>query len=230
MPSTNFIHHQLQFERVQQAFQAKESHVLASLSELHITPEEMELLFVAFKEESILEVYVKNKNNRTFFPLRSYPIVARSGTLGPKRQNGDLQVPEGFYEIHRFNPLSKFYLSLGLDYPNKADRMQSNADDLGGDIFIHGGHQTTGCLPMSDDIMEEIYVCAVLAQHHHKTNIPIYIFPFRMTEKKFQEKRIIFPQWDSFWQNIKEGYEQFFSNFQALQIEINDQGKYLFRS
>lgn len=230
MHSTPFLQHQLQFERVQQAFQAKEAHVRALLSQLLVTPTEMQLLFVAFKEESVLEVYVKNKNEQRFQLLRSYPIVTRSGTLGPKRQNGDLQVPEGFYEIHRFNPLSKFHLSLGLNYPNTADRIKRSAHDLGGDIFIHGGSQTTGCLPMSDDIMEEIYVCAVLAQQNNPSHIPVYIFPFRMTEKNFFEKRIIFPQWTDFWQNLKEGYEQFFSNFQALQIEINDQGKYLFRS
>ena len=77
MHSPPFLQHQLQFERVQQAFQAKETHVRALLSQLLVAPTEMQLLFVAFKEESVLEVYVKNKNEQRFQLLRSYPIVTR---------------------------------------------------------------------------------------------------------------------------------------------------------
>ncbi len=31
--------------------------------------------------------------------VKTYPVCAASGELGPKREEGDLQVPEGFYEI-----------------------------------------------------------------------------------------------------------------------------------
>jgi len=41
-----------------------------------------------------------------------------SGKLGPKRQQGDMQIPEGFYHISGFNPASNFYLSLRINYPN----------------------------------------------------------------------------------------------------------------
>ena len=78
---------------------------------------------------------------------RLYPLAATSGQLGPKRHTGDCQVPEGFYEIYRFNPQSNFHLSLGLNYPNTADRALGEPAP-GSDIFIHGGAVTMGYLPV----------------------------------------------------------------------------------
>ena len=54
----------------------------------------------------------------------SYPICAGSGDLGPKRERGDGQVPEGLYEIDRFNPTSRYHLSLRVNYPNLSDRLR----------------------------------------------------------------------------------------------------------
>ena len=46
--------------------------------------------------------------NLVLFKIAEYKIVAKSGILGPKRMEGDLQVPEGFYYIDRFNPASSY--------------------------------------------------------------------------------------------------------------------------
>jgi murein L,D-transpeptidase YafK len=151
--------------------------------------------------------------------------------LGPKRRNGDRQVPEGFYHIDRFNPFSNFYLSLGINYPNPSDRKKSRAQRLGGDIFIHGSCVTIGCLPMTDDKIREIYLYAVHARNNGQTNIPVYIFPFRMTEGNFETYKQKYRQNQeliAFWTNLKTGFDKFERTKEALHISVNKDGNYDF--
>lgn len=73
--------------------------------------------------------------------IKSYPILAASGSIGPKLRESDMQVPEGVYQIESLNPNSQFHLSLRVNYPNEFDREQARIDgraQLGGDIMIHG--------------------------------------------------------------------------------------------
>lgn len=82
-----------------------------------------------------------------------------SGGPGPKRRAGDRQVPEGFYEIDGLNPNSLFHLSLRVDYPNAEDRAAATVPvkELGGDIFVHGGAASIGCVALGDDAIEEVF-------------------------------------------------------------------------
>ena len=50
----------------------------------------------AFKADRKLEVWGANSDKSTFRRLANYSILAASGKLGPKRQAGDNQVPEGW--------------------------------------------------------------------------------------------------------------------------------------
>ena len=72
----------------------------------------------------------------------------QSGTMGPKRLQGDYQVPEGFYYINEFNPNSNYHLHLGLNYPNASDKILSDSLRPGGDIYIHGSCVSIGCIPL----------------------------------------------------------------------------------
>jgi len=56
--------------------------------------------------------------------LKTYPMCRWSGQLGPKKHQGDRQVPEGFYAITpgQLNPNSHYYLSMNVGYPNAYDR------------------------------------------------------------------------------------------------------------
>ncbi|MBC7451384.1 MAG: hypothetical protein H7259_07840, partial [Cytophagales bacterium] len=65
--------------------------------------------------------WAKGKTSTQFTLTKTYSICSASGTSGPKRKQGDNQVPEGVYYIDRFNPASNFHLSLGLNYPNTSD-------------------------------------------------------------------------------------------------------------
>ena len=57
--------------------------------------------------------------------LRSYNIGLGFAPDGHKKIEGDGKTPEGRYVIDRKNPNSKFHLSIGISYPNKADRSLS---------------------------------------------------------------------------------------------------------
>ena len=67
-------------------------------------------------------------------------------------------MPEGFYQISGFNPTSNFHLSLRVDYPNASDRIRGDRHNLGGDIFIHGGARSIGCLAIGDSAIEDLFV------------------------------------------------------------------------
>ena len=55
-----------------------------------------------------------------------------SGRLGPKRREGDLQAPEGFYTIaqDQMKPDSQYYLAFNLGYPNAYDRAHGRTGDV----------------------------------------------------------------------------------------------------
>ena len=121
------------------------------------------VLLRMFKEERVLEVWVAEAPERPFVHLGDHPVCASSGGPGPKARVGDGQVPEGVYRVTALNPWSQFHLSMRLDYPNAADRARSpgvGARELGGEIFIHGGCATIGCIPIGDEAIEEVYLLA----------------------------------------------------------------------
>ena len=201
-----FWHQQLQFPRIRAA-QATAGPVIASrLHSRSIDARRLEVFFRLVKTRRELEVWARNQGAGPFELLHHYPLAATSGTLGPKRRAGDYQVPEGFYEIDRFNPQSKYHLSLGLNYPNAADRALGEPEP-GGDIFIHGGEVTVGCMPITDACIEEVYLLALTARAAGQTVIPVHIFPFALTESELA-KHAASPH-QAFWRGLMAGYAYF---------------------
>lgn len=179
------------------------------------------LFLRAFKAERILEVWSKNAETDTFTFITSYEFCASSGYSGPKRKQGDLQIPEGFYFITGFNPFSKFYLSLRINYPNDLDELLGDQDNPGGDIFIHGDCVTIGCIPITDDSIKELYITALFCTNNQK-NIPVHIFPTIMTDEKLAALNQFFNnKHASFWNNLKTGYDYFENNHTLPQIHID---------
>jgi murein L,D-transpeptidase YafK len=139
--------------------------------------------------------------------LRTYPLAATSGTLGPKRRAGDEQVPEGFYTIDRFNPQSAYHLSLGLDYPTPDDVLATGLAAPGGDIFLHGSNVTVGCLPLTDAGIEEVYLLAVAARAAGQARIAVHIFPFSLVASELSQ-RAASPH-AAFWRGLAPEYAYF---------------------
>jgi murein L,D-transpeptidase YafK len=179
----------------------------ARLQAQHLDSARLEVFFRLIKTSLALEVYARNRGEVAFRLLRSYPLAATSGRLGPKRRAGDEQVPEGFYTIDRFNPQSAFHLSLGLDYPTAGDILATGLADPGGDIFLHGSNMTVGCLPLTDAGIEEVYLLAVAARAAGQATISIHLFPFPLSESELRKHR------DSphaaFWRGLAPSYAYF---------------------
>lgn len=119
------------------------------------------IVLLGLKAEKRLELYAANAPDAPLGFVKSWPILAASGSAGPKLRQGDRQVPEGLYRIESLNPNSRFHLAARINYPNAADRARAAAEgrtDLGGDIMIHGSDASVGCLAMGDPAAEEIFV------------------------------------------------------------------------
>lgn len=106
--------------------------------------------------------------------LKTYKISLGKNPVGHKQFEGDSKTPEGIYFIDGKNPKSKYFLNLGISYPNEKDKeyaAQYNKS-AGGDIKIHGlpngfsmakplfdiyGDWTEGCIAVSNEDIAELY-------------------------------------------------------------------------
>jgi murein L,D-transpeptidase YafK len=131
-----------------------------SLENISYPPEELCLLVL--KEEKVVEVYAKSGSSE-FRLVKSYPILAASGHLGPKLREGDRQVPEGIYRVDFLNPNSLYHLSIKLNYPNEFDRLKAQNDNRfspGSNIMLHGNQVSTGCIAIGDEPIEDLFLLA----------------------------------------------------------------------
>lgn len=131
---------------------------------------------------------VVNKSQRKLFLfhndkiIRKFKVGLGFNPKSHKSKQGDGRTPEGLYFIDRKNYNSKYFLSLGISYPNTEDKKYAKSLDIdpGGDIFIHGGPRykgefgkrdwTAGCISVSDKNMKVIYSMV-------KAGTPILINP-----------------------------------------------------
>lgn len=186
----------------------------------------------SFKYDKELELWIKPTIKEPYRLLKTYKVCTQSGTMGPKRMEGDYQVPEGFYYINEFNPNSAYHLSLGLNYPNASDRILSDQSRPGGAIYVHGNCVSTGCIPIRDEQIEELYVIAsaVKAQGFQEF-IPIHIFPVKYHVKKSLEylNNLIVqsPYLAEFNKNIRQVYDYFEAKKQLPIIMVNKKGDYV---
>lgn len=188
-----------------------------------------EMFLRAFKREARLELWAR-KGTPAFRLIKTYPITAASGHPGPKRREGDRQVPEGFYEIEHFNAHSKFHLSLGLNYPNESDQLRSDPVNPGFDIYIHGGEFSVGCIAVGDEPIEEIFVCAFDTRAHGQKRIRVHIFPAVMDSPDWpqflSEWAVKKPELPAFWEELRPAYEDFERTRQVPEIGVEPGGRY----
>ena len=132
------------------------------------------------KEKRTLELFDDEKL------VKTYKVALGSTPVGDKEIEGDGKTPEGDFYIFTKNPESKFYLSIGVSYPNIEDakrgleneiiskeehdkifeainekKMPLQKTRLGGEIYIHGYGNLTdwteGCVALTNSDMKEIY-------------------------------------------------------------------------
>lgn len=227
----DFKQEQRRYVRFRTALAEKDSVMREVFAEKNVTYPPAGVFIRIFKEERAVELWAQSTSTDTFALIKTYNICSLSGKLGPKRQRGDLQIPEGFYHIDRFNPASNFYLSLGINYPNASDRILGVRGRLGGDIFIHGSCVTIGCVPITDNKIKELYLVAVEAKTQGQRQIPVHIFPKKLDDEGLNELQQRFEGNEtllSFWENLKEGFTYFEEIHQLPIIKVSGDGVYLF--
>ncbi|HUE76742.1 MAG TPA: hypothetical protein VMM83_02280 [Longimicrobiales bacterium] len=225
----SFLTQQLAFARVADARESTDDRLRQHFAEAGVDYPAPEIYLRVFKHERELELWARSDPDAAYTLVKRYPVCSLPGQLGPKRAMGDVQVPEGFYFIDDFNPRSDFHLSLRVNYPNVADRMRRRALALGGDIFIHGGCATVGCVPIEDRNIEEVYWAAVQATDAGQRLIPIHIFPARLDEDNLRWLESTFsPEAEllAFWQNLSQGYAFFEETRRVPWVTVAENGEY----
>ena len=227
LPQNSFKETQLKNVRVKTAFTEKEEIVRGYFMAKRLKYEGFHLFIRGFKKEQKLEIWTREADKETYSLLRVYDFCAVSGTLGPKRKEGDCQIPEGIYSINHFNPLSSFYLSLGINYPNASDQILSDPKTPGSSIYIHGNCVTIGCIPLTDDKIKELYVLAVEARNNGQEKIPVHIFPTRLSVSELNELKATFPiKTITFWDNLRLVYDDFEKSKAIRPVRVTRSGEY----
>ena len=220
---------QLKYSKVKDAYDTKWPTLKESIKAISINSEDYDIYLRAFKHDKKIEVWLKNTDANSYKLFKTYDICASSGDLGPKRQEGDGQVPEGFYNIDLFNPTSNYYLSMRVSYPNSSDAILKTSKNAGGAIMIHGNCVTIGCMPMTDDKIKELYVLCLEAKNRSRT-VKVDIFPAKMTtenmkllEANYLKNKV------TFWNSLKPAYDYFEKNHTTRKVYTDAKGGYFFK-
>jgi murein L,D-transpeptidase YafK len=224
--SQSFKDQQLRSQRVKKAYETKWAGLEKEIKDKGLDPKNFDLFVRAFKTEGELEIWLKNLSDKSYKLLKTIPICAASGGVGPKRKEGDGQVPEGIYQVESFNPASSYYLALKVSYPNASDRILAKGP-TGGDIMIHGNCVTIGCIPLTDEPIKELYVLAVEAKNR-KLPIRIEIYPCRFTEVNLTALEKVDAAKMAFWNNIKGAYSFFENHKRPVKYSIDKKGTYVY--
>ena len=228
---TSFVEFQKSSVKLSGIFTSMEDSVIKQFEEKKLTWPPQEMYIRSFKYDRQLEVWVKATAKEPFKLFKTYKICMQSGTMGPKRMQGDYQVPEGFYYINEFNPNSNYHLALGLNYPNASDRILSDSLHPGNAIYIHGNCVSTGCIPISDEPIEELYIIASHVKSSGQDFIPVHVFPVKYNVKKsadyLAETLKTKPSLIGFTTELKEAFNYFEEKKQLPIILVNKKGEYV---
>ena len=228
--SYSFIDYQKTFPRPTEAMERKEDTLQKQFEAKKLIWPAKYIYIRSFKYDSQLEVWVKNEIKEKFQLFKTYKVCVLAGTLGPKRMEGDYQVPEGFYYINEFNPKSSYYLSLGINYPNVSDKILSDSLRPGSGIFIHGSCVTVGCIPITDEQIDELYLLAAHAKDQGQDFIPVHIFPVRFNKDKsvkyLENLTKDDPVLKKFAARLADAFDYFEKYRQLPVVMIDEKGEY----
>lgn len=227
----SFLDNQKLFPKVGEAFREKEELLKKEFEKKGLAYPAKYIFIRSFKLDSEMEIWVKNNVADTFRLFKSYRVCTLSGKMGPKRKEGDRQVPEGFYYINDFNPNSNYHLSLGINYPNFSDKILSDPKKPGGEIYIHGSCITIGCIPLTDEFINEVYILAVNAKNAGQDFIPVHVFPVKFGNTRSLDYLGTVSLTDNtsqqFWVELKTAYDYFEKHHKLPVVLVDNKGKYI---
>lgn len=224
-----FKDNQKRYSRVRTAYSEKGSILKAVLAENDIKISELNVYMRIFKKDMELELWGKNKADKEYKLLKTYAICQSSGQLGPKRRQGDYQVPEGFYHVDAYNPASSYYLSMRINYPNKSDKILGYKNALGGNICIHGSCVTIGCVPLTDTYIKELYLFCIEAKNNGQEKIPVTVYPAKFSDEKYKKLLNTFTateEEEGLWHDLKVAYDIFEKSHQLPTISFLPNGRH----
>ena len=174
------------------------------------------VLIRTYKKEAEFEIW-KQKPDGRYIHFKTFPMCRWSGQLGPKLAEGDRQVPEGFYRITpgQMNPVSHYYLSFNVGYPNAYDRAHGAS---GSSVMVHGACSSAGCFSMTDEQIDQIYAVAREAFAGGQQAIQMQSYPFKMNAENLARYRSD-PN-IAFWKNLKEGADNFEVSKQDVSVGV----------
>ena len=181
-----------------------------------------QLLLRVYKAQQVMEVWASDKASGKLTQVANYAICATSGYAGPKKREGDGQVPEGFYTIDYFKNRSTFYLALRVSYPNRRDRKLKYT---GSAIMIHGNCVSIGCMAMTDERIQELWVMA-RAMRKARRKVTVHIFPSCDMQGAISGAQS--PKLKAFWQNIQLGFSRFNASNELPRWKVGKLGEYVF--
>jgi len=179
------------------------------------------VLLRAFKREKVLEVWASAARTGPLTRVANYAICSTSGRAGPKLREGDGQVPEGFYFLDFYHSRSTFFLAMRVNYPNRRDRKLKRT---GSAIMIHGNCVSIGCLAMSDERIQELWLITTAARRRGK--VAVHIFPTCDLARAIKAAKD--PSLAAFWTNLKQGMDLFDKDRKPRKWTVGPKGEYLF--
>jgi len=217
-------------DRVEAARKDRGESVKKMVADAGLTYPPHQVLVRVFKQESEIEVWGRDKGGKTFKKISAYPVCSMSGKLGPKRKQGDLQVPEGVYRVNVFNPVSSFHLSMGINYPNKSDRILGDKHDPGGEIFIHGACVSIGCVSIEDDPIEEAYLIGWDSKNKSGLYPSVHIHPCRYGAEECKEALALLSkdneELSNLWSDLSAIHSHFAKHKALPEVTIDGKGRY----
>jgi murein L,D-transpeptidase YafK len=180
------------------------------------------VLLRVFKEESVLEVWLKN--GETYALFDTYDICKWSGDLGPKLLEGDGQSPEGFYfaSVKQLLPTSRYHRAINTGFPNAFD---AGLGRTGSVLMVHGSCVSIGCYAMTDPGIDDIYKIVEASLNANNSPIAMHLLPFRMSSENLSRHHK--NRWIDFWKNLAEGDAIFTRNKLPPEVFACG-GKYVF--
>lgn len=187
-----------------------------------VTP--TETFIRVFKYEKELEVWTRKGG--TFQLLKTYSVCGTSGKFGPKRYEGDLQIPEGAYQVTKLNPYSNYHKSIKINYPNKSDSILSKYPKKGGEIYIHGKCVSVGCVAIGDINIDEVYNIVSQSQ---KTTVHIFPARYDIHNDYIRSNLKRYPWLYRFETNLAQVYYYFEDNRTLPDVDVKENGDYLLK-
>jgi len=101
---------------------------------------------------------------------------------------------------------------MQINYPNASDSIRGVRRHLGNEIFIHGACLSSGCMPITNDKIKELFIYCIEAYNSGQEEIGMTIFPAKLNDNKYLSLQSEYRKSKdkiSLWADLKKSYDLF---------------------